>query len=152
MPPVFTTSLAEHIAAHGARPCKEGESGEVIRAGMVYVAPGGYHMLVRPNGTEKIIELTQTPPINSCRPSADPMFSSISHSYGTHVLAIVLTGIGRDGAEGARTIEANGGSVIAQDRETSAVYGMPKSVAEMGVCEAILSINAMADYILERCA
>lgn len=151
MPPLFTATLAERIAEHGGRLCKEGESGEVVRAGVAYVAPGGQHMVVRAKGGKHIIELTQDAPVNSCRPSADPMFASISHAYGANVLAVVLTGIGTDGAQGAREIEANGGSVFAQDQASSVVYGMPKAAAKLGVCEGIFPLDAMAAQIIKRC-
>lgn len=151
MPPVFTAALAEQIARYSNRPCREAVDGEKVAAGVIYIAPGGYHMLVRAAGESTMIQLTQTPPVNSCRPSADPMFASISHVYGRHTLGIVLTGIGTDGCQGARAVVDNGGSIIAQDKASSVVYGMPKTVAESGLCEAIVAIDQMASTIVRRC-
>jgi two-component system chemotaxis response regulator CheB len=150
MPALFTQALAERISQDGDRPCIEGVDGDVVKAGMTYIAPGGYHMLIRRKGDNAFIQLTQDQPVNSCRPSADPMFASISEAYGRNVIGVVLTGIGNDGAEGAKVIAHNGGSVFAQDRATSVVYGMPKTVAEAGVCEAILPIDDMAKKLIQR--
>ncbi|MBX9726533.1 MAG: chemotaxis protein CheB, partial [Rickettsiales bacterium] len=151
MPPLFTAALADQIARHSNRPCREAVDGEKVAPGMVYIAPGGYHMLVRIIAGSTLIQLTQTPPVNSCRPSADPMFASISHVYGRNTLGIVLTGIGTDGCQGARAILDHGGSVIAQDKASSVVYGMPKTVAEAGLCEAIVPIGEMANSMARRC-
>ncbi|MFZ4542218.1 MAG: CheB methylesterase domain-containing protein [Rickettsiales bacterium] len=151
MPPIFTAALAEHISLHGERPCKEGVDGEAVEHGMTYVAPGGFHMLVRKEGDKMTLKLTQDPPVNSCRPSADPMFDSISKAYGRNVLGLVLTGIGADGAAGIRTIVENGGSVFAQDKETSVVYGMPRSAAETGMLESIQPLEQIPNYLIRRC-
>ena len=151
MPPLFTAALADQIARHSNRPCREAVDGEKVAPGIVYIAPGGYHMLVRIIAGSTLIQLTQTPPVNSCRPSADPMFASISHVYGRNTLGIVLTGIGTDGCQGARAILDHGGSVIAQDKASSVVYGMPKTVAEAGLCEAIVPIGEMANSVARRC-
>ena len=151
MPPIFTVALAEHIARAGNRLCREAIDGEVVEAGMTYIAPGGYHMLVKKQGDRTIIQLTQDPPVNSCRPSADPMFASISSVYGRNTLGLVLTGIGTDGAEGARVVFDNGGSVFAQNQETCVVYGMPKATVALGVCEAILPLDEIASKLIFRC-
>ncbi len=152
MPPIFTTAFANHIRMHVNRPCKEAEHDETVTPGMVYLAPGGFHMLVKKQGERVVIKLSEHAPVNSCRPSADPMFASISDVYGENMLALVLTGIGNDGANGGRTVFDNGGSVIAQDRASSVVYGMPKCVAALGVCEAILPLNEISDQLLRRCS
>ena len=151
MPPVFTAALADQISQISHRLCVEGMDGQMPQPGVAYLAPGGYHMVLTQRAGKTVIRLTQDPPVNSCRPSADPMFASISQIYGENVLAVVLTGIGNDGAQGAKVIQTAGGSVIAQDQETSAVYGMPRSVAELGVCEAILPIGRIAPYVVDRC-
>jgi two-component system, chemotaxis family, protein-glutamate methylesterase/glutaminase len=151
MPPVFTTALAEQISRNCQFTCREAIDGEKVAAGIIYIAPGGHHMLTRVIAGSTVIQLTQTAPINSCRPSADPMFASISHVYGRNTLGVVLTGIGADGCQGARAIVDNGGSIIAQDKATSVVYGMPKAVADAGLCEAIVPIEQMASSIIRRC-
>jgi two-component system chemotaxis response regulator CheB len=151
MPALFTTVLAEHIAAASGFPASEGKDGQVVKPGHIYVAPGDYHMLVARAGKEIVLRVNQDPPVNFCRPAADPMFRSIGEVYGKHVLAAVLTGMGRDGADGAEAIATHGGMVIAQDEETSVVYGMPRVAAERGVCSKILPIQKIAAFILRNC-
>jgi two-component system chemotaxis response regulator CheB len=151
MPPTFTAVLAEHISRHGNRPCMEAVDGGIPIAGEVYVAPGGYHLVLQKDGPRVVMRLTQDPPVNSCRPSADPMFSSASNIYRDALLAVVLTGIGQDGLNGARNIVDNGGFLIAQDKDTSVVYGMPRAVAEAGICNTIAPISAIANEIIQHC-
>ncbi|NBX03668.1 MAG: chemotaxis protein CheB [Alphaproteobacteria bacterium] len=150
MPATFTAVLAEHIEQACGAYASEGRDGEVVEAGHIYVAPGGYHMEIKTENAKKVIRLNQGPMVNSCRPSADPMFESISHAYGANVLAMVLTGIGSDGTEGAKKIAKNGGRIIAQDAASSVVYGMPRYVAEAGICEAILPLSEIANYITKN--
>ena len=141
MPPTFTAILAEHMAKVAARPCAEAEDGEAIAPGRIYIARGGLHMIVEKNAGGAIIRLTDTAPVNFCKPAVDPMFESIAQVYGPAVLATVLTGMGNDGAEGARAISAAGGSIIAQDEESSVVWGMPGATAKTGVCCDVLPLN-----------
>jgi two-component system chemotaxis response regulator CheB len=152
MPPVFTAALAEHISRHGNRPCKEAVDGENPVAGITYIAPGGYHLILQKVGTRVVLRLTQDPPINSCRPAADPMFASASAAYRDGLLSVVLTGIGQDGLNGARTVVENGGALIAQSKETCVVYGMPRAVAEAGICDVVLPLEAIAQELVQRCS
>ncbi|MCA1940301.1 MAG: chemotaxis response regulator protein-glutamate methylesterase, partial [Caenispirillum bisanense] len=147
MPATFTTILAEHIGRLAGLPAKEAENGEVIQNGRVYIAPGDWHMLVETKGTDKVLRLTQDPPENFCRPAVDPMFRSIAKAYGRRVLAVVLTGMGSDGARGGKVIADAGGTVIAQDEATSVVWGMPGATAQAGVCSAVLPLPDVAPYI-----
>lgn len=151
MPPTFTAVLAEHISRHGNRPCKEAVDGANPVAGETYVAPGGYHLVLQKDGPRVVMRLTQDPPVNSCRPSADPMFASASAIYRDALLSVVLTGIGQDGLNGARNIVDNGGTLIAQDKDSSVVYGMPRAVAEAGICDTILPIGSIAAELVQRC-
>jgi two-component system chemotaxis response regulator CheB len=148
MPPTFTTVLAEHLSRAGGRGAHEAEHGERVLAGGIYVAPGGRHMRVvrDPNGIR--IALGDDPPINYCKPSVDPLFSSAAAVWGPAVLAVILTGMGSDGTRGATDIVAAGGSVIAQDEATSVVWGMPRSVAQAGLCSAVLALDQIAPRIL----
>ena len=141
MPPTFTAILAEHIAKAAGRPASEGRDGEVIQPGHIYVAPGGKHMLLAKNGSEVIVKLSDAPPVNFCKPAVDPLFRSVAEIYGTATLAVVLTGMGSDGAEGVRKIGEIGGSAIAQDEETSVVWGMPGAAAHTGMCSDVLPLN-----------
>ena len=140
MPPTFTAVLAEHLSRVSGRCAHEAEDGEAVIAGNIYVAPGGRHMRVarRPRGP--VIALGDDPPINFCKPAVDPLLSSAARVWGSRSLAVVLTGMGTDGTRGAAEIVAAGGSVIAQDEATSVVWGMPRSVAQAGLCSAVLPL------------
>ncbi len=146
MPPRFTTSLAEHLARVAGRPAAEAVDGEIVREGRIYVAPGDWHMVVEGTNPSKI-RLTQAPPVNYCRPSADPMLHSLAAVYGGGLLCAVLTGMGSDGLAGATDVVNAGGTVIAQDQATSVVWGMPGAVANAGICTAILPLDGVGPYI-----
>ena len=144
MPRTFTTILAEHLARGSGRPALEAVDGEPVRAGRIYLAPGGCHMrVVRRNGAASIA-LEDGPPVNFCKPAVDELFSSAAELWGGRNFAIVLTGMGSDGARGAGDIVAGGGAVIAQDEPTSVVWGMPGVVAQAGLCSAVLPIDEIA--------
>src|SRR5580693_4726148 len=148
MPPTFTTVMAEHLSRVAGRGAHEAEDGEPVLAGGIYVAPGGRHMRVVRDRDGIKIALGDDPPINFCKPSVDPLFSSAAAVWGASALALVLTGMGTDGTHGAADIAAAGGSVIAQDEATSVVWGMPRSVAQAGLCSAVLPLNEIAPRIL----
>jgi two-component system chemotaxis response regulator CheB len=144
MPPTFTTILAEMLERASGRPVHEAVDGEPLRAGAIYIAPGGRHLrVVRRDGLPSVA-LDDGPQINFCKPAVDPMFSSAADTWGGWNLALVLTGMGADGTRGAADIVAAGGSVIAQDEDTSVVWGMPGSVAKAGLCSAVLPIDQIA--------
>lgn len=147
MPPTFTTLLAEHISRASGIPAAEGKDGEVILGGHIYVAPGGKHMLIEKVGANATIRLTDDPPENYCKPAVDPMLRSMSKVYGSRILVVILTGMGSDGEKGSQVVTAAGGSVIAQDEETSVVWGMPGAVASAGLCSAVLPLPEIAPYI-----
>ena len=144
MPPTFTSILAGHLAKATGWEAAEGVDGEVIKSGRIYVAPGDFHMLVETKSINKVIKLTQTPQVNFCRPAVDPMFESIAKEYGPRVTAVVLTGMGHDGAEGGKLISDKGGAVIAQDEETSVVWGMPGALSMTGACHAVCPLEQVA--------
>jgi len=148
MPPMFTTILAEHLARAAERPAREAADGEPIRAGTIYVAPGGRHMRVAHNDGASVIALDDGPLVNFCRPAVDPLFASAAGVYGGAALALILTGMGHDGMRGAGAIAASGGSVIAQDEATSVVWGMPGSAAHAGVCSAVLPLDQIGPKLL----
>lgn len=147
MPPTFTTLLAKNIGKEGNRTVKEAEQGEKVEAGVTYVAPGDYHMTFKRGVGEIVVELDQSAPINFCRPAADPMISSLSDLYGKELLVIVLTGMGHDGREGAIKASELGATVIAQDEESSVVWGMPGAVANAHICSKIAPVKDLADYV-----
>ncbi|MFZ3335011.1 MAG: chemotaxis response regulator protein-glutamate methylesterase [Xanthobacteraceae bacterium] len=148
MPPMFTTVLAEHLSRAGGRGAHEAEDGEPVLAGGIYVAPGGRHMRVVRDGNAIRIRLGDDPPINFCKPAVDALFRSGAPVWGAASLALVLTGMGADGSHGAADIVAAGGSVIAQDEATSVVWGMPRAVAQAGLCSAVLPLDEIAPKII----
>jgi two-component system chemotaxis response regulator CheB len=148
MPATFTTVLAEHLSRAGGRGAHEAEHGEPVLAGGIYVAPGGRHMRVVRSGDGIEIALGDDPPINFCRPAVDALFASAATVWGAGTLAVVLTGMGADGARGAADIVAAGGSVMAQDEATSVVWGMPRAVAQAGLCAAVLPLEKIAPKII----
>jgi two-component system, chemotaxis family, protein-glutamate methylesterase/glutaminase len=148
MPPTFTTILAEHLARSSHRPANEAVDGEIVKAGRIYLAPGGRHMRVVRHGMDVAIALDDGPPVNFCKPAVDPLFTSAIDVWQGGVLAVVLTGMGSDGMRGGKEIVAAGGSVIAQDEASSVVWGMPGSAANAGICAAVLPLNQIAPKLV----
>lgn len=144
MPAGFTRTLAQRLNSASPLNVKEGEHGEPIRPGNVYVAPGDYHMRVGARGE---IELGQDPPIASLRPSVDAMFESVAQVYGSGVVAAVLTGMGNDGTRGAGLIKRAGGFVVAEDQSTCVVYGMPRAVVEEGYADRVVPLQYVAEEL-----
>jgi two-component system chemotaxis response regulator CheB len=148
MPPTFTTILAEHLARASHRPAREAVDGEIVKAGNIYLAPGGRHMRVVRHGVDAVIALDDGPPVNFCKPAVDPLFSSAIDVWQGAILAVVLTGMGSDGMRGGKDVVAAGGSVIAQDEATSVVWGMPGAAANAGICAAVLPLSQIAPKLV----
>src|ERR1700738_852576 len=148
MPPTFTTILAEHLARSSHRPAHEAVDGEIVKAGQIYLAPGGRHMRVVRRGAEAVIALDDGPPVNFCKPAVDPLFTSAIDVWQGGIMAVVLTGMGSDGTRGGKEIVAAGGSVIAQDEATSVVWGMPGAAAHAGICAAVPPLNQIAQKLV----
>ncbi len=146
MPPTFTTILAEHITKQTPWTCTEGEEGEVLKPNKIYLAPGDHHMTIVQKGPNRALRLNQEPPENYCRPAVDPMFRSAVTVYGPNIFAVILTGMGADGSKGGQQIVEAGGTLIAQDEDTSVVWGMPGAVATAGLCSAVLPIEELPNY------
>ena len=147
MPATFTKILAEHISEASGKPCTEGSDGQIVQPGHIYLAPGGFHMTVETSGTTKRICLNQEPPENFCRPAVDHMLRSINKVYGNRVLTVILTGMGQDGCKASTVLSEAGATVIAQDEESSVVWGMPGAVATAGICSAVLPLTELGGYI-----
>ena len=148
MPPTFTTILAEHLARSSRRPAHEGVDGEIVKAGQIYLAPGGRHMRVARHGADAAIALDDGPPVNFCKPAVDPLFTSAIDVWQGSIMSVILTGMGSDGMRGGKDIVAAGGSVVAQDEATSVVWGMPGAAANAGICAAILPLNQIAPKLV----
>lgn len=147
MPPSFTTALAKSLASISGRPTREGQDLEPVKPGHIYIAPGDRHMSVEKAGKNVIIRINQEPPINFCRPSADPLFQSAAKVYGAATLGAVLTGMGKDGKSGAQAIADAGGTIVAQNQESCVVWGMPRAVAEAGICSAVLPLAEISGFL-----
>src|SRR5688572_4848210 len=147
MPAGFTASLASRLNAMSRLPVAEARHGDRIEHGRVYVAPGGLHMRVVDVGGIPVIALEQMPPIWGVRPSADPLFRSAAQRFGASVVGVVLTGMGRDGAEGLRAIRDRDGFAIVQDRETSIVYGMPQAALSTAGADRMVPLARIAGEI-----
>jgi len=152
MPPLFTRMLAERLGKGSRTRFMEGEEGMPVEPGAVYIAPGGLHMEVRRIGTRVAIHLHEGPPENSCRPAVDVLFRSVAIVYGRGTLGVVLTGMGQDGLHGCHVIREQGGHVLAQDKETSVVWGMPGFVANAGLADRILPLPLVAPELIRRLA
>jgi two-component system chemotaxis response regulator CheB len=150
MPPLFTRLLAERLNATSALRVIECAGGECPKPGNVYVAPGDHHLKLTAVGAAVETRLDQSPPRNSCRPSADELFDSLADVYGGAVVAAILTGMGRDGARGAARLKACGAHVIAQDEASSVVWGMPGSVVEAGLADEVLPLDDMPAAVRRR--
>jgi len=149
MPPQFTAMLAKQISDVSDKQCAEGKEGEPVIPGRVYVAPGDTHMLVKKVGDNILINITRDPPENFCRPAVDPMLRSLVKVYGSKILVLILTGMGADGMLGCREVVAQGGAVIAQDEETSVVWGMPGAVAMDGLCVDVEPLPKLHETLID---
>ncbi|WP_196603347.1 protein-glutamate methylesterase/protein-glutamine glutaminase [Pectinatus haikarae] len=147
MPPGFTKSLAERLNQLSAVSVKEAEDGERIKPAHVYIAPGNYHMRVRYDTAGGIISLNQDPPIGNHRPSVNALFESVV-PFGRKLVSVILTGMGNDGMHGMENIKKVNGYIIAEDKSTSVVYGMPKAVIDLGIADEVLPIDKIADAIV----
>jgi two-component system chemotaxis response regulator CheB len=149
MPAMFTKMLAEHLTKQTGARVIEATDGMVAQPGTFHIAPGDWHMTVARSGTLVSVRLNQGPQENYCRPAVDPMLRSAAEVYGERALAVMLTGMGHDGREGARALTAKGAMLIAQDEATSVVWGMPGAVAEAGLCSAIKPVGDIGPAILD---
>lgn len=150
MPALFTRFLAERLNSESPLAVREAERGKKLQAGDVWIAPGDFHMTVERIGTERFLNLNQGPPENSCRPAVDVLFRSVADAYGAGVLAVVLTGMGADGARGAAHIRSVGGEVLVQDKDSSVVWGMPGAVVSAGAADSIYPLPELAPQIVRQ--
>jgi len=148
MPPIFTQTLAESLSPRCAIRVQEASHGQMIEPNTAYIAPGGRHMRLVPGPQGcKMVQITDDPPENNCRPAVDYLFRSVAMNFPGQAMAVILTGMGSDGMLGLRLLKRNGCYVIAQDEATSVVYGMPKAAVDAKVSDEILPLGAIAARI-----
>jgi two-component system chemotaxis response regulator CheB len=148
MPPVFTQSLAESLSPKCAVRVREASQGEMVEPNTAYIAPGGRQMRLVP-GPEgrKMVQITDDPPENNCRPAVDYLFRSVANNFPGRAMAVILTGMGSDGVLGLRLLKRHPCYVIAQDEATCVVFGMPKEAVDAGVTDAVLPLDSIAARI-----
>ena len=147
MPGTFTGAFAERLNSICQVEVKEAQHGETARPGVVYIAPGGQHMLYRQRGLSGTLELSAEPTTSLHRPSVDVMFQSIADTFNRQVLAMILTGMGADGAKGMVALKAKGAHTLAEAEESCVVYGMPKAAFERGCVDQVAPLQDMAGIL-----
>ena len=149
MPPVFTQSLASSLNAKSGIEVMEATDGQKVSPNVALIAPGGKHMKVvaGADGKTRIIRITDDPPESNCKPSVDYLFRSIAQHYVGRATGVIMTGMGSDGTAGLKLMKRNGAKIIAQDEDTSVVFGMPKEPIEAGIVDVIAPLNRIADEI-----
>ncbi|HEU5395498.1 MAG TPA: CheB methylesterase domain-containing protein, partial [Candidatus Methylomirabilis sp.] len=148
--PKFTRILSRRLGEVSRLPIVEAQDGAVIRPGRIYLAPGSRHLKVERVGPGLYrTRLTHEPPRNGVRPSVDELFASVAQAFGSRVMGVVLTGMGRDGLAGAGAIKARGGMILAEAEESCVVYGMPRALAEAELADRLVPIDKMAAAIRE---
>jgi two-component system chemotaxis response regulator CheB len=150
MPPTFTKLLADRLASKCRVRVAEVGSREILKPGDVWIAPGDFHLSVERSGTAVVTRVHQDARENSCRPSVDVLFRSVAQTWGPHTLAVVMTGMGRDGVAGCREIRAAGGQILVQDQASAVVWGMPGLVVEAGLADQIVPLSGLAEAITNR--
>ena len=151
MPPVFTKSLANSLDAKCKIKIKEAVNGEFLTANIAYIAPGGKQMKIMAgaDGKRRVVKITDDPPQNSCKPSADYLFDSIAHHYIGRATGVIMTGMGNDGTAGLKLMKQNGAAIIAQDKSSCVVFGMPKEPIEAGIVDVVAPLGKIAQEIVK---
>lgn len=152
MPREFTRSLAQRLDLLSPLTVSEAEDREPVLRNRVYIAPGGHHMTVDGTPGNAILRLDSSPTIWGVRPAADPLFASAAATFGRSAVGVVLTGMGRDGAEGLRRIRAAGGVGVVQDRNSAIIYGMPQAALAIAGADHVSAAGDIAQLIARLCA
>ena len=148
MPEMFTASFAKRLDSLSAPNVIESQGGEPLKAGTVYIAPGHSHLQIRKAASGYVTELLQTPPVNRHRPSVDVLFDSAAALVGKNALGVLLTGMGKDGAEGLLKMRTAGAKTFAQDEESCVVFGMPREAILRGGADEVVSLSKMAGRVM----
>ncbi|MGX1785959.1 chemotaxis-specific protein-glutamate methyltransferase CheB [Bosea sp. NPDC055332] len=147
MPPLFTASFADQIAAQLGVPAREPHDGERLARGVIYVAPGGRHLGIERKLGHIVASVSDGPPVHFCRPAVDVLFGEAARHLGPAALGLIMTGMGSDGTDGAIALRRAGAAVIAQDEASSTVWGMPGSVMRAGQASAVLPLTGIGPAI-----
>jgi two-component system chemotaxis response regulator CheB len=150
LPPIFMSHFARQLTAASGRKARVVDNGDLIEDDIIHVAPGEAHLCVEPSKDGMRVRLDTRRVASGCRPSADPMLASVADAYGPAAVGVMLSGMGRDGLVGSRRLVDRGGAMLAQDRHSAAVWGMPRAVAEAGLASAVLPPAQLARRIAER--
>ena len=150
MPELFTASFAKRLDSLSQVRVVEAQGGERIEPGHAYLAPGHSHMLVKKGGNGYVIELSQSAPVNRHRPAVDVLFGSVAALLRNNAIGVILTGMGKDGAQGLLEMRLAGAWTIGQNQETCVVYGMPREAALVGAVEEVVALSKVSDSILAR--
>jgi two-component system, chemotaxis family, protein-glutamate methylesterase/glutaminase len=148
MPPIFTKSLADDLNRRCVLTVSEACDGQSVSPGHVLIAPGGQQMKVEKAGAHIVVRITDDPPENSCKPSADYLFRSVSIVYGGNAIGVIMTGMGNDGTRGSREMKQKGASIIAQDEATCVIFGMPKGPIDEGLADVVAPLDRIAGEIV----
>jgi two-component system chemotaxis response regulator CheB len=148
MPPLFTRFLAERLNDLCPLAVEEATHGAAITAGRILIAQGDFHLKVALTNGEVCAVLDQSPPLNSCRPSVDALFSSVGEVYGGAAIASILTGMGQDGLRGCEILKARGATIVAQDEASSVVWGMPGAVVNAGLADCVMPLEAVIPEVI----
>jgi len=148
MPPGFTRNFADRLNTLCRMRVKEAEDNERVLPGHAYIAPGGRQMRVRRSGANYMVQIDDGPPVNRHKPSVDVLFRSVAEQVGKNAIGVMLTGMGRDGADAMRVMRDAGAWNLAQDEASCVVYGMPREAVAAGAVEEIVPLNKIAEHIL----
>ena len=151
LPPTFMTVFARQLGVSAGRPALVAAEGMTLNPDTLFIAPGDAHLTVAEGPSGAVVRLTHETVASGCMPSVDPMLASAGRLFGAGALGVVFSGMGRDGADGARGLVASGGAVLAQDEASSAVWGMPRAIAEGGLAAGILPPDKLARRVVSRC-
>jgi two-component system chemotaxis response regulator CheB len=152
MPKGFTGAFARRLDGVCRVAVREAADGDRVERGLALIAPGDRHMIVRPEGAHWRVRIVDGPPVSRHRPSVDVLFRSVADAAGAAAVGVILTGMGRDGAEGLRAMKEVGGWTIAQDEATCVVFGMPREAIALGVVDVVAPLSRIAAAVLERTA
>ncbi len=148
MPPMFTKSLASHLNTKSKLAVLEANDNDLIDKNKVYIAPGGKHMIIKKEDNINKLSIIDTPPVNSCKPSVDVLFDSVSKQYTGNVLSVIMTGMGSDGLNGVKSLKNISSYTLTQSENTCVVYGMPRAIDEAGLTDESIDLDNLANRVV----